>query len=163
MTVNVKLLSDCPVFCRMNTGSWVRIPLEIYMYLCIFLGGRVSLYIRALGWIHPTVQEILLNAYKTRVKKLLFFFWFLHRAVVDYYEVSEKRILLPQLWMSCISSTFLYNWHILPMPSILVSTTIYSSPLRRSLLLLPKRRKFYLLCGSETPKEFLINNSRGRL
>jgi len=66
------------------------------MYLCIF-GGGGALYIRALRGIHPTVQEILLNAHKTRVKKLLFFFWFLHRAVVDYYEVSEKHILLPPL------------------------------------------------------------------
>lgn len=66
------------------------------MYVFMHLGGGV-LYIRALRGTHPAVQEILSNAYKTRVKELLVFFWFLHRAVVDYSEVSEDHIPLPQL------------------------------------------------------------------
>jgi hypothetical protein len=162
MVVNVKRLSDCPVFCRMNTGSWFRIPLGIFLCLCIFFWRGEALYVRALRGTHPAVQEILSNAYKRRVKELLLFFWFLHRAVVEYSEVSEEHIPLPQLWLSCISSTFSYNRHILPLPSTPVSITIWSSPLRGSSLFLLKRRKFYSLYGSETQKQLLINNSRGR-
>ena len=88
-------------------------------YVCVyayyfFLGGGGSLNIRVLRGTHPAVQEILSNTYKTRVKELLVFFWFLHRAVVDCSEGSEEHIPLPQLWLSSISSALSYNDTVFP-------------------------------------------------
>jgi hypothetical protein len=66
------------------------------IYVFMHLGGG-GLYIRALRGTHAAVRKILSNAYKKRVKELLIFFWFLHRAVVDNSEVSEEHIPLQQL------------------------------------------------------------------